>query len=49
MEWLRANIHRHGRKYLPAELVDKATGEPLTSRCYLDYLTTKYGDIYGLA
>ena len=48
LEWLRANIHRHGRKYLPNELVQMATGEPLTSRYYLDYLTGKYGEIYGL-
>jgi len=48
LEWLRANVHRHGRKYLPAELVQKATGEPLTSRYYLEYLTAKFGEIYGL-
>ena len=49
LEWLRANVHRHGRKYLPAELIQKATGEPLMSRYYLDYLTSKYSDIYALA
>jgi carboxypeptidase Taq len=48
LEWLRANVHRYGRKYPPAELIYKATGEPLTSRYYLEYLTTKYADIYGL-
>ena len=48
LEWLRENIHRRGRKYLPGELVQMATGEPITSRYYLDYLTGKFGDIYGL-
>ena len=48
LEWLRTNIHCHGRKYLPNELVQMATGEPPTSRYYLDYLTGKYGEIYGL-
>ncbi|HZT40587.1 MAG TPA: carboxypeptidase M32 [Chthonomonadaceae bacterium] len=46
--WLRENVHRYGRKYLPAELIQKATGEPLTSRYYMDYLTAKYRDIYQL-
>jgi len=49
LDWLRANVHDHGRKYLPKELIQKATGEPLTSRYYLDYLKAKFGDIYGLA
>ncbi len=48
LEWLRANVHRHGRKYLPGELVQMATGEPLSSCHYVDYLTGKYGDLYGL-
>ena len=46
--WLRENVHGYGHKYLPGELILKATGEPLTSRYYVDYLKTKYGDIYGL-
>ena len=45
--WLRENIHQHGRKYLPQELIKRATGEPLNSRAYIAYLRGKYGDIYG--
>jgi len=45
--WLRENIHRHGRKYLPKELVQRATGAPLSSKAYVQHLRTKYGDIYG--
>ncbi|HLJ55139.1 MAG TPA: carboxypeptidase M32 [Chthonomonadaceae bacterium] len=48
LEWLRANIHRQGRRYLPGELVQRATGEPLTSRYYVEYLRTKFGEIYAL-
>ncbi len=49
LAWLRANIHGYGRKYQPAELIQMATGEPLTSRYYLEYLTAKFNDIYGLS
>ena len=48
LEWLRTNIHHHGSKYPPKELTLRATGEPLNSRYYVDYLQKKYGDIYGL-
>ena len=48
LDWLHEHVHGYGRKYLPRELVVKATGEPLTSRCYVDYLRAKYADIYGI-
>ena len=48
LDWLRTNVHDYGSKYLPKELVLKATGEPLTSRYYMDYLNTKYRAIYQL-
>ena len=46
--WLRTNVHACGSKYLPKELVLKATGKPLSSRDYMAYLTAKYTDIYAL-
>lgn len=46
--WLQTRIYRHGHKYLPRELIMKATGEAPTSRYYVDYLTGKYTDIYRL-
>src|SRR5579859_1531119 len=46
--WLRQNVHQHGRKYLPADLIQVATGEPLSARPYLAYLKNKYGELYGL-
>lgn len=41
--WLKENIYRHGRKYDPADLVVRATGQPMTTKPYLDYLSEKYG------
>jgi carboxypeptidase Taq len=46
--WLREKIHRHGRKYLPNELIQQVTGEPLQSGSYLRYLTAKYSELYQL-
>jgi carboxypeptidase Taq len=48
LDWLREKIHRHGRKYLPNELIPRATGESLQSRSYLSYLTEKYSELYRL-
>jgi carboxypeptidase Taq len=46
--WLTGNIYRHGRKYQPNELIERATGTPLRTGPYLDYLRTKYGELYRL-
>jgi carboxypeptidase Taq len=46
--WLRANIHVHGRKYEPQDLVQKVTGSKIDPAPYLRYLETKFTDIYGL-
>jgi carboxypeptidase Taq len=46
--WLTANIYRHGRKFTAPEIVERATGEPLSIAPYLGYLKTKYGALYDL-
>jgi carboxypeptidase Taq len=46
--WLRENIHRHGSRYEPDELVERATGRPCETAPYLRYLKTKFGELYGL-
>jgi carboxypeptidase Taq len=46
--WLRENIYRHGRKYTAPELVERASGSPLTIGPYINYLKTKYGALYTL-
>jgi carboxypeptidase Taq len=47
-EWLRENIHRHGSKYDPEELIVRVTGRPLDSGPYLRYLDAKFDGLYGL-
>jgi carboxypeptidase Taq len=46
--WLRENIHEHGRKFTPAELVQKATGGPLTHEPFIRYVNKKFSEIYEL-
>jgi carboxypeptidase Taq len=46
--WLRENIHRHGGKFKPAELVKRVTGEAMQAEPFLSYLPKKYGEIYAL-
>jgi len=40
--WLREKVHRHGRRYSPSELIEKATGEPTKATYFMDYLKAKY-------
>jgi carboxypeptidase Taq len=47
--WLTQHIYRHGRKFTAPEIVERATGKPLSIAPYLSYLNTKYGELYGLA
>jgi carboxypeptidase Taq len=46
--WLRENIHKHGAKFEPTELLNRITGSGLTARPYLRYLRDKFGEIYKL-
>ena len=46
--WLRKNIHQHGQKYEPQQLVEKVTGSKISPEPYVRYLTKKYSEIYGL-
>ena len=46
--WLREHVHRHGRKFLPRDLLKRATGSDLTPEPYLRYLQDKFGEIYGV-
>ncbi|MGD2156900.1 MAG: carboxypeptidase M32 [Anaerolineales bacterium] len=48
LDWLRTNIHQHGKKYSPQELVERVTGSKIDSVPYVRYLKTKYEEIYGL-
>lgn len=46
--WLRENVHRHGSKYDPDELISRVTGRPLDTDPYLRYLHAKFDGLYGL-
>jgi carboxypeptidase Taq len=46
-EWLREQVHRHGRKYSAAEVVERATGRPIEVGPYVRYLTGKFRALYG--
>ncbi len=46
--WLKENIHRHGRKYTPAELIERVTGGGIDAQPYIKYITDKYTGIYRL-
>ena len=48
LEWLRENIHRHGRRYTAAELCERVTGKPLSADPLMRHLESKFGDIHGV-
>ena len=47
--WLREHLYRHGRKFTPDELIERATGSPMSIAPYVAYLRDKYGTLYGLS
>jgi carboxypeptidase Taq len=55
-EWLRQNLHRYGRKFTPAETLEKVVGRrppsgggPINVGPYVRYLKNKLGEIYGMS
>ncbi len=46
--WLRLNVHRHGRKFTPNELLERATGKPLEAGPWIAYVREKFGSLYGI-
>ncbi len=48
LSWLRENIHQFGKIYDPPVLIERVTGEKPAPRYFIDYITTKYSEIYGL-
>lgn len=46
LAWLRENIHRHGRRFDTRELVRKVTGEEISPRHLLRYLSERYRPLY---
>jgi len=48
LDWLRRNVHRHGRKFTPNEILERVTGKPLTAAPWIDYVRRKFSALYGL-
>ena len=48
-EWLRVNLYQHGRKFTPNELLERITGEALSTAPWIAYVRQKFGDLYGVA
>ena len=47
-DWMRDNVYRHGGKFTPNALIERATGGPLAIEPYIAYLRAKYGELYEL-
>ncbi len=48
LNWLRKNIHIHGKYYTASELCERITGEKLNFKHFLTYAKNKFGTIYDL-
>ena len=48
MEWLKKNIHQHGRRYSRNELLVNSTGRVLDPKPYISYLKKKASEVYGV-
>jgi carboxypeptidase Taq len=49
-DWLQENLHRHGRKFTPAETLERVVGTPqIDPEPYVRYLREKLAGIYGIA
>lgn len=48
LEWLRTNIHAHGRQYQASELCERATGAPLSADPLMRHLESRIRPAYAL-
>lgn len=46
LQWLRQNVHRHGKLYNSNELCEQITGEPLSSNYFIEYYTQKLKQLF---
>ena len=48
-DWLRENLHRYGRKFTPAETLERVVGtSEIDPEPYVRYLREKFAAIYGI-
>ena len=48
LRWLQTNIHQHGRKFTPSEIVERVTGKNLSHEPFVAYVTRKFSEVYEL-
>ena len=48
VDWLTDKIYRFGMVKTPEQLIRDTCGAPFAPQFYVDYLTAKFTDIYGL-
>jgi len=46
LDWLRTNIHQHGKTYSAKEICKKVTGQPLNFSSFMQYVEMKYEALY---
>jgi carboxypeptidase Taq len=48
LSWLREHVHRRGARLSAGELIEAVSGQELQSSYLMDYLQTKFGQLYEL-
>jgi len=47
-DWLRENLHRHGNKFMPKELIERVVGGRIDVQPYVGQLRKRASEIYGV-
>ncbi len=47
IDWLRTNVHQHGRRKTAGQILLDATGSELSSESWMHYAQSKFGELYG--
>ncbi|MCA9058262.1 MAG: carboxypeptidase M32 [Planctomycetaceae bacterium] len=48
LDWLRSNVHQHGHRFPPAELIKHVTGSPPSDESLLQHLHRRFRPLYQL-
>ena len=49
LDWMRTNVHIHGSRWEPDDLILHATGEKPSSDAFIRYLKQKFQYLYNLS
>lgn len=49
LDWMRERIHRHGARYPAPELIERATGRPLSADPLMTHLESNAAEVYGVS